>query len=319
MSSGSTLGIDVAKADLEIADWPGRQTCSFPNDATGIDRLCAYLDEQFEDIELVVIEHTDGYQTACVDRLREVGYDVAVVNPRHARHFAMATGQLEKTDAIDAVGLARFGDAVQPNPTGRSHPARRRLASLNNRRRQLVEMRTAEKNRHQQADLPSVQAMIREHIEQLDARIERLESLIFQLMSAGQLAETFELLTSVPGVGRATATELLANLPELGHLNRKEIAKLGGLAPMANDSGQFEGTRSCRGGRRSVKSAMYLVALNAKRCCEPLNAFYERLVEDKNKDPKVGLIALARKMLVIINTMLKHDETFDPARVGSAA
>lgn len=317
MSPPSFLGIDVSKHSLEIARWPDSEQRRFSNTSSGHQDVAAFA-EHTDGLELIVMESTGGYQQALADHLREADLPVEVVNARHAHHFGLADGRIEKTDALDAAGLARFAAHMQPDSLDTYSRAQRRLQQLSRRRQQLVETRAAHKNQLQQLQHEAARETAVELIDLLDRQIDELFEMMVTLIESEPMSQRFELACSVPGVGEKTAVRLLANLPELGKLNRNEIAKLGGLAPMANDSGQLRGERSCRGGRVQVKDTMYMVALNAVRCCEPINTFYRRLTDTKGKDSKVGLIAVARKMLTMLNSMMKSGDTFDPARLGPA-
>jgi transposase len=246
-----------------------------------------------------------------VAALAEAGLPVTVVNPRQTRDFAKATGRLAKTDSIDADDLAFFGEALRPEVRPLPDAEIQTLSALNRRRRQLVKMLTAERNRLDSA-LPSARPSIREHIRWLERKKEEIESEIQEHIDQNlSLRKKFTLLCSVPGVGPATSFTLLGDLPELGTLNRKEIAALAGLAPFNCDSGQRQGERKIWGGRASVRSAMYMAAMVASGCNSVIKRFYERLIE-AGKPKKVALIACARKLLVILNTMVKNGTLWNP-------
>lgn len=309
--SSCTAGIDVSKKELEVASWPSRQQRCFANASDGYRQLVEFLESI--DCDLVVLEATGGLERPCAEHLRDAGMAVEIVNPRQARDFASSLGFLEKTDAIDAVGLARFAQVIEPSKVYGRDEVVQQLKSLVRRREQLVEMRSAEKHRRKRATTKAAIASINAMVEQFDAQIEAIEEQIDDLVSDSCLQESFDILMSMPGVGETTASCLLANLPELGHLNRKEIAKLAGLAPMSNDSGEYRGTRRCYGGRPRIRTALYMAAVTATRFCEPIKQFYERLLA-AGKDKPLVLIAAARKMLTILNSMLKSGKKFQPEK-----
>jgi len=246
-----------------------------------------------------------------------VGLPIVVINPRQARDFARATGRLAKTDALDAAVLAHFAEAIRPTPRPLPDETAQQLAALVARRRQLVEMRTAENNRlHGTA--PNLRPRINRHIAWLDQELETInQDLETMIQSSPLWRAKEELLRSVPGVGPTVARTLVAELPELGHLNRKEIAALVGVAPLNRDSGTLRGRRAIWGGRASVRLVLYMAALVASRRNPVIKAFYDRLLA-AGKTPKVALVACMRKLLTILNTMLNHGTSWNPARVSAA-
>lgn len=309
--SPSTIGVDVAKTSLEAVSWPGEDIRGFSNTAEGHQKLAEFVEGR--DAEMVVMEATGGYEQDCANHLRDAGYLVEVVNPRQARDFASSVGYLEKTDSVDATALARFAKVLEPSEVYGRNEVVEQLRALVRRREQLVDTRSAEKNRRKTTSNEAVLDSIDIIIEQLDEELEAIEDEIDRLVSDSRLEQSFEILTSMTGVAEKTATCLLANLPELGQLNRKEIAKLGGLAPISNDSGQSEGERSCYGGRPRIRTAMRMAAVSASQHCRPISNFYDRL-RDKGKEKSVALIASARKMLTILNSMMKHEAKFQPEK-----
>jgi transposase len=256
------VGIDVSKSRLDVAHRPSDKTWSAPNDEPGIAALAAALRELSP--ELVVLEATGGYQTACVAALAASGLAVAVVNPRQVRDFARAIGRLAKTYALDARLLACFADTVRPPPRPLADEATQALDALVLRRRQIVEMITAEQNRHQQCRSPSVRAQIKTVINFLRHQLGGMNKDLDKMIRDSPLwREHEDLLKDVPGVGRVTIATLLAELPELGHLDRKKIAALVGLAPFNCDSGQSQGRRRTWGGRAAVRATLYMATLAA--------------------------------------------------------
>jgi transposase len=307
------VGIDVAKAWLDVAVGSGGEVRRYPNTAAGqaevVAQLVALRGE--ERPEMVVVEATGGHERGVVERLAAAGLAVAVVNPRQLRDFAKCTGRLAKTDRIDAQVLARYGEAIGPEPRPRPDAHAQEAKTLLARRRQLKEMLTAEKNRLQQAP-ERTRAGIRRHLEFLEAELAEVDR---QLADAIRAQPTWQataaLLQSVSGVGLVTAATLILDLPELGTLDRKAIAALVGVAPFNRDSGTRHGPRSCWGGRASVRSGLYMAALSAIRFNPPIHAFYTRL-RSAGKLPKVALVACMRKLLTTLNVMLRTRSTWNP-------
>jgi transposase len=263
----------------------------------------------------IVLEASGGYERGVVSALAAAHLPVVVVNPRQVRDFAKATGRLAKTDQLDAHVLAHFAEAVHPAPRPLPDEATQRLAALLERRSQLVTMLTAEKNRRQQA-LPSVRALVEEHIAWLEAALERLNQELDQLLQASPVWQARdELLRSVPGVGSILSFTLLAELPELGTLAHKQLAALVGVAPLNRDSGFSRGKRVIWGGRARVRSALYMSTLSAVRYNPALRAFWTRL-RAQGKPPKVALVACMHKLLTILNAMLKHHTPWHPVLVA---
>ena len=255
---------------------------------------------------LVVLEATGGLETFLVGELAGAQLPVVVVNPRQVRDFAKAVGKLAKTDALDAQVLAHFGEATKPDLRPLPDDSTRELQALLARRRQVVEMVTAEKNRCRTAT-QRLQPQIQEHIRYMEKQLKELEQGLSELLSSSPVWRTKEkLLGSVPGVGPVLTVTLLAGLPELGRLDRREIASLVGVAPFNRDSGTLRGKRTVWGGRSSVRATLYMATLAATRYNSVMRAFYQRLLE-AGKPKKVALTACMRKLLTILNAMLKHN------------
>ncbi len=309
------VGIDIAKARFDAHfHWPeeagagtraGRRSArlSLPCNPQGYDKLLARLREAPP--ERIVLEATGGFEATLLALLHEAGMPVVAVNPRQARDFARALGRLAKTDAIDAEGLALFAERVRPELRPLPDAATRELAEVVARRRQLVEMIKAEGGRLPLARGPKVRTRIEAHLawlrEELAGTDDELAGLV-RIVPAWD--ERARLLESVPGVGPTTARVLLAELPELGMLDRRRIASLVGVAPMNRDSGTLRGTRRIRGGRASLRATLYMAALVASRFNPVLRDTYRRMTE-AGKPKKVALVALIRKLLTILNAIAK--------------
>jgi transposase len=299
------VGIDVSKATLEVASRPGGFRWTVQNEEKGIQDLVARL--QSESPSLVVLEATGGLQVPVVAALAAVKIPVVVVNPRQVRDFAKATGRLAKTDAIDADVIAHFGEAVRPEVRPLRDPETQELADLLTRRRQLVDMLTAEKNRLATAR-KKVRKDIKAHLVWLEKRIKDVDTdLAKRIKQSPVWREKDEILQSVPGVGPVLSVTLLAGLPELGTLNRREVAALVGVAPLNRDSGQHQGKRCVWGGRARVRSVLYMCTLSAIRWNPAIRPFYQRLMQT-GKTHKVATTACARKLLTILNAMMKTNK-----------
>lgn len=304
------LGIDVAKAQLDLADPSGTTTRRIANTALAI---AALVDELVRDPpSLIVVEATGGYEMALVSALQQARLPVAVINPRQARDFARASGRLAKTDAIDARILAQFGAALHPAPLPPIDPSQTALAALVARRRQLVDMLIAERNRLEHA-ADAIQGWINDHIAMLKTQLAQTDAAIALTVEASaDLHRRREILTSVKGVGPLTAAVLLAELPELGAIGHKQIAALVGVAPINHDSGTQRGQRHIAGGRPSVRCALYMATLVAVRYNPTIKAFYRRL-RDSGKRAKVALVAAMRKLISILNALVRDNRTWQPA------
>jgi transposase len=308
-SSGPVVGIDVSKASLDVAVRPSGAAWRTANDARGIAALVSAVAAVTP--TCVVLEATGGLERAATAALAAAGLPVAVVNPRQVRDFAKATGKLAKTDALDAAVLAQFGEAVRPAVRPVPDAQAQALAELITRRQQLVEMRTAEQNR-----LGSLTGSRRErvvaHLAWLRQDLADLEA---ELDAAIQTSPVWRardaLLRTVPGVGPAVARTLVADLPELGRLDRKRLAALVGVAPLNRDSGAFRGRRGIWGGRARVRAALYMGALVATRCNPVIRAFYQRLLT-AGKAKKVALVACMHKLLRILNALLRAGTPWRP-------
>ncbi len=303
------VGIDVGKEKLDVGLNGHQRVRVWANDEAGCAELGEWVVQQ--EAQLVVVEASGGYEATIVSELVERGQAVALVNPTRVRAFAKAEGLLAKTDKIDARLIARFGATMKPRAQARREQSQLALNHWVSRRRQLVFMLTAEKNRVQTA-AKAIQADIRRHIEWLQAEIDSLEQQINQAIANHPTwRERARQIETVPGVGPVTASTLLADLPELGQLNRTKIAALVGVAPFNQDSGKQRRKRRIFGGRTSVRSVLYMATLSAIRHNPVIKAFYERLVA-KGKLKKVALTACMRKLLVILNTMVKSGQDWDP-------
>jgi transposase len=297
------VGIDVAKAQLDIAVRPSGERWAVPNDASGVVTLVERL--QALHPTLIVLEATGGLERAATAALATAGLPVVVVNPRQARDCARATGQLAKTDALDARTLAHFADVIRPTPRPLPDAQRQELRALLGRRQQLVVMRTAEQNRLTGTS-GRLQTDIEAHITWLNERLATLDDDLETLLRASPLwRENDDLLQSAPGIGPVCARTLLLELPELGPLNRQQIAALVGVAPLNGDSGTLRGRRTMWGGRAHVRTVLYMGTLVATRYNPRIKAFYERLLA-AGKVKKVALTACMHKFLTILNAMLKH-------------
>lgn len=297
------VGIDVAKAHLDIAVRPTGEQWRAPHDEPGIAALVDRLVRLSP--ALLVLEATGGREVGLVAALVAAGVPVAVVNPRQVRRFAQAVGQRAKTDALDAQLLARFADVVRPTPRPVPDAQAQQLSALLARRSQVVTMITAERQRLGTA-VPAVQGRIRAHLRWLEAELADLDGQLHDAVQASPAwREREDLLRSVPGIGPATAYTLLADLPELGTLDRKAIAALVGVAPLAADSGTLRGRRPIWGGRARVRSALYLATLVATRHNPVIRAFYSKLCA-AGKPKKVALVACMHKLLLILNAILRQ-------------
>jgi transposase len=303
------VGIDVAKATLDIACWPSLRQWGCAQSEAALSALVEELRRVAPAI--IVLEASGGYEATLATQLALADLPVAVVNPRQVRAFARATHQLAKTDALDAVLLARFGALVQPVPRALPDALQQDLAALIVRRRQLVEMLGAEKNRLEMARR-AVRAHLTRHIAWLERQLHQVDAAIHALIADSPVWRAHEdLLRSVPGIGPTTARVLLGLLPELGQLDGRAITALVGLAPYARDSGRHRGIRQIWGGRAAVRQALYMPAVVAIRHNPRLQAVYRRLVA-AGKPKKVALVAVMRKLLVMLNAILRHHTPWQP-------
>ena len=298
----SFVGIDVSKAQLDVAFRPSGERVQVSNSESGIAELVGRM--LASPPTLVVLEATGGYQAALVASLAIAKVATAVVNPRQVRDFAKATGRLAKTDALDAEVLAHFAEVIRPEPRPLVDEQTLALEALVTRRRQVVEMIIAEKNRLAQSH-KSLRATIKAHINFLQRELQEINRELDGMLRASPLwREHEDLLRSAKGVGRITIATLFAELPELGTLDRKRIAALVGVAPLNRDSGTHRGRRMIWGGRASVRAALYMAALVASRHNPVIRRFYERLCA-AGKPKKLALTACMRKLLTILNAMVR--------------
>ena len=307
----SFVGIDIAKRTLDVHVLPERTSLTQQNDAKGRGQLREELPPPGKC--LIIVEATGGYERALVAELIDAGHQVAVVNPRQVRDFAKACGILTKTDRIDAAVLARFGQAVVPRTQTKIPEKQLELQDLVVRRRQLVELRTAEMNRKENVASKFVKKSLQESVDALTKQIRRFEKRIAALVqSDDDWKLKLEIVQSAPGIGPGTSATLIAEVPELGKLSRRKISALVGLAPFNRDSGEFRGRRAIRGGRSSVRCSLYMATLSARRSNPVIRAFSDRL-KALGKKPKVIITACMRKLLVILNTMVKNNTHWNPA------
>jgi len=304
------VGIDIAKYHFDLHLLPEGKTARYANTAEGIQPCRLFLDQVRP--ERIVLEATGGYEQALTVELQAAALPVIVVNPRRVRDYARAMGLLAKTDQIDARVIAEFAKSprVQVRELPDAH-ARQRMALLA-RKHQLVETHVAERNRLEHAVDRMVVQSIRQLLRLLEKQMAQLDRKIAQRIAAdAQLQRRAEIVDSVPGFAAATAALLVTELPELGRVNRQEIATLVGVAPMNRDSGQFRGKRLTGGGRVRVRSALYMPMLTVIRCNPVIRRFYQRLL-DNGKAKMTALVAAMRKLLTILNTMIKNDQLWNP-------
>ncbi|MGZ6347273.1 MAG: IS110 family RNA-guided transposase [Anaerolineales bacterium] len=304
------VGIDVSKAWLDIAVEPSGEAWRTENSDQTIAELTSRLMELAP--RCVVVEATGGYEAKLVTRLCEAKVPVARVNPGRVRRFAQGLNWLAKTDKIDAKLLAWFGQKANPRLTQLPDEQEKRLGVLVKRRKQVLEMLVAEQNHMENAD-PEVIQFIQDSIAMLQRQLDELDQAIHSLIDqTPSLKNRQDLLLSVPGVGKITAATLTSQLPELGSCNRKEIAALVGLAPFSHDSGRMRGKRFIKGGRPAVRSVLYMATLTATRCNPVIKAFYHRLLR-AGKVFKVALVACMRRLLIILNAMIRDVQPWQPA------
>ncbi|MEQ9545548.1 MAG: IS110 family transposase [Marinobacter sp.] len=299
------VGVDVGKANLDIALHPSGQFYTIPNTEAHIRRFVRIL-KNYE-IERIVVEASGRHEHALVQACDKAGLPIIIVNPISVRRYAQAIGVLAKTDRIDAQVIAQYAATLKPEFKPIPDKTSQKIKDLLVRRSQLLEMSTMEKNRLQilpkslHRSIKSMVRMLQNQIETVTRQIEQ------EVAKVDQWRTKMEIMTSVPGVGKVLAYTFLSELPELGSLNRKEIAALVGVAPINRDSGKLNGKRRIRGGRHRVRTVMFMAMLSSIQCNPVFKRFYERL-KAQGKIPKVALIACMRKMIVVLNTMIKNQE-----------
>lgn len=309
-NSGVFVGIDVSKAQLDVGVSGSDEAVTFPNTGDGITELTEWIGGV--EPTLVVMEATGGFEVPAAAALAAAGVAVVIANPRQVRDFAKATGQLAKTDEIDARILALFAERVRPPVRPLPDDEARALDALVGRRRQIIDMITAEKNRLGFA-LKPVQKGIKKHIRWLERQLSDVDQDLDELIRESPVWKAkSDLLREVPGVGPNLARTLIAELPELGQLSHKQIAALVGVAPFPRDSGLMRGKRMIWGGRASVRTALYLSVWSASKWNPVIRPFYERL-RAKGKPSKVAQVACMRKLLTILNAMLRDGQRWDPS------
>jgi transposase len=304
------IGIDVSKAILDVYILPFKKYMQFKNDSKGIQKLTEKLKTFSQDS--IVMEATGGYEKPVAQSLQKVGFSVSVVNPRYIRDFAKALGKLAKTDRIDAEVIALYAEKMQPKANVMDNENQQKLAALNARRRQIIDMIIMEKNRLDKVSdelKKSIQRIIKALEKELQTINEALEK---SIQNDASYAQKNTLLKSIKGVGSVVAAGIIADLPELGNVSTKQISALAGLAPYNRDSGTLRGKRTIWGGRASVRSTLYMATLVATRHNAQIKSFYERLC-NAGKQKKVAITACMHKLLIIMNAMIKHNESWRTA------
>ena len=303
------VGIDISKDSLDVCIDPGAEALHVAYDHKGIEAICQRL--KTESPTLIVVEATGGLEMRLASELAALGLSIAVINPRQARDFAKATGQLAKTDRVDAAILAAFAKAIRPQVRALKDAETRALDDLVSRRRQLIAMRVQETLRLGTAASKPMQKSLNAHIAWLDKQITEIDTDLTQRLHDSDVWRTKDdLLRGIPGVGVVTSQTMIAKCPELGTLNRREIAALIGVAPLANDSGKHRGKRFVWGGRADVRAVLYMAAISAIRFNTKIKAFAERL-KLTGKPAKVVIVACMRKLLTIMNAMLKNNACWE--------
>ena len=302
---GQWVGIDISKATLDVHLRPLGKTFQVANKETAISGLIEEL--QTYSLNLIVLEATGGLETELLIQLQAAQLPVALINPRQGRDFAKAAGKLAKTDAIDAQVLAHFGEALKPQVVAMESDSARQLKELISRRRQVVEIQTAEKNRRDRSRGKAL-TDIEQHLEYLEQSLKKLNQEIEELTQSNQeWIDKVNLLKTIPGIGQVISTTLVSYLPELGQLTAKQISRLVGVAPINHDSGQHKGKRMINGGRAPVRASLYMGAVVAIRHNPIIKDFYERLLS-RGKPKKLAITACVRKMLVILNAMVRDQK-----------
>jgi len=308
MSSDMYIGIDVSSNHLDVGVIPTGESRQFSNDSTGSRKIISWLRGQ--QIQLIVLESTGGLEISIASELAAIGLPVAVVNPRQVRDFARATGRLAKTDKIDSLVLGHFAQVINPPPRPLKDQQTRELEALVRRRRQILEMVVSEKNRLSSSPT-SIRQDILDHIEWLQKRLKDIDGDLSHLIKSTPIwHQKATLVQSFVGVGPILSTILISSLPELGSLSRRKVSALVGVCPYNRDSGRYRGRRAIFGGRRYLRTVLYMAALSAIRHNPQIKTFHERLMH-AGKPPKVAITACMRKMLVILNSMVKHQTTWN--------
>lgn len=316
-SSDVFVGIDISKDWLDVAILPSGECDQFPYDRDAVCELVRQM-AVLRPVR-IVLEATGGYEVKVAVALSDAGLPVCVINPRQGRDFAKATGELAKTDRVDARILALFGKSLRPPLRPLPGTQARQLREIIDRRRQIVESLLAEKNRLQRAESKTVKASLRSHIRYLERQLSKMDDALSDHIKAHPAwQEKVDLLTSVPGVGQLTAANLTIMLPEIGTVGPKQIAKLVGLAPLCRDSGLRRGSRSIWGGRARVRKALYMPTLVASKNNPVISSLYNRLVEN-GKPKKVALVACMRKLLIICNAMIRDRTYWTPELAAALA
>lgn len=301
------VGVDVSKSRLDI--FFNDESWSIPNVWVSISKLAIKLVDLHP--KLIVIESTGGLEHALLTEFSSLGLPVALVNPRRVREFARSIGQLAKTDKVDAKLLARFGEAVKPEPTKMPTIEEQHLSALMVRRRQVIEMLTMEKN-HLNSTHPVTQDSVTKIMALLQHELDELNGQIDEYIDQfPEFKRKDEILCSTPGIGKVTSAILLSDLPELGSIDRKKIASLVGVAPFNNDSGRFRGKRRIKGGRPTVRTVLYMATISAIKCNPVIRPYYKHLL-DKGKVKKVAIVACMHKMLIYLNSIIRNSLTPEP-------
>jgi len=305
------VGIDVSKDRLDVHVLPSGQAFAVARDGKGLSELIEQLGSVRP--QLIAVEATGGFETIVAAAIAGAHLPLAVVNPAQVRHFAQAVGKRAKTDPIDAAVIARFAEAVKPEPRELPNEAARLLSELVGRRAQVIEMLVAERQRERRASAVRVRKSLARHIAALEKELPEIDRDIDTMVRGSPVwRETEDLLISFPGVANTIARSVMADVPELGRLTRREIASLVGVAPFTRQSGRWKGKSMIAGGRPFARSAIFMAALSASRCNPVLREFYNRLLA-RGKPKMVALIAVARKLLTILNAMIRDKKQWQPA------
>ena len=304
------IGIDMAKQYFDLHILKTAQDRRMENSTSGIEK-CVALCNKIKP-ELIVMEATGGYELTLAATVQAEGFTVAVVNPRRIRDFARAAGQIAKTDKLDARIIAQFAATMEPMPTEQINENTQKLKALIARRNQLVDLHTAESNRLEHANSKEIYRSVAAVLKVIEAQLKTIDRQIKEhIDNTPRLRQRSEILDSVPGIGPTTANMLVTELPELGQLNRRQIAALIGVAPIARDSGAFRGKRMTGGGRKKIRSRLFMPTLVAVRHNPVLRAYYNKLLS-RGKCKMVALVAVMRKLICIMNTMAKNNQKWDP-------